>query len=104
MKRFWNWLIHPAVASAIAVLILSALVWWVAPLLGLTSGMWRVVVIAALCPCGPGLLWPQAQAPGCRCSRARNAADRLHTATAVPCRSSLARADVVPARIAVKLA
>lgn len=39
MKRWLNWLISPVVLGTIGVVILSALVWWVGPLLAL--GSWR---------------------------------------------------------------
>ena len=39
MKRGLNWLISPVVLGTIALLILSALVWWVGPLLAI--GAWR---------------------------------------------------------------
>jgi type VI secretion system protein ImpL len=56
MKRFWNWLTSLAVLSAIGVLILSALVWWVGPLIPTGGGRhaldgWlaRTLLVALLC-------------------------------------------------------
>jgi type VI secretion system protein ImpL len=54
MKRWWKWLISPPVLGTLGMLILSALVWWVGPLLALGSSRpldgWlsRSVMIALL--------------------------------------------------------
>ncbi|MFY9511777.1 MAG: type VI secretion system membrane subunit TssM, partial [Rubrivivax sp.] len=37
MKRFFQWLLSPAVIGTIALLVLSAIVWWVGPLIAIGS-------------------------------------------------------------------
>ena len=55
MKRWMNWLISPTVLGTLGLLVLSALVWWVGPLLAVGNWRpldgvgWRLLVI--------GLLW-----------------------------------------------
>ena len=55
MKRWMNWLVSPTVLGTLGLLVLSALVWWVGPLLAignwrpLDGVWWRLLVI--------GLLW-----------------------------------------------
>jgi type VI secretion system protein ImpL len=54
MKRWTKWLISPVVLGTLGVLVLSALIWWVGPLLALGKwrpfdGVWeRVLVIVVL--------------------------------------------------------
>ena len=54
MKRWMNWLISPVVLGTLGMLVLSALIWWVGPLLALGNwrpfdgGGWRVLVIVLL--------------------------------------------------------
>jgi type VI secretion system protein ImpL len=37
MKRFVQWLLSPAVIGTIGLLALSAIIWWVAPIIGFGS-------------------------------------------------------------------
>lgn len=39
MKRFWSWLLSPVVLSVLGMGVLTALIWWVGPLLAF--GSWR---------------------------------------------------------------
>jgi len=54
MKRFVQWLLSPAVLGSIGLLALSALIWWVGPLIAIGSarplaGVWtRVIVLAVI--------------------------------------------------------
>ncbi|MEO8859746.1 MAG: type VI secretion system membrane subunit TssM [Burkholderiaceae bacterium] len=76
MKRWMNWLLSPLVLGTIGLLLLSALIWWVGPLLAIGNwrpldGVWaRVVLIALL-----WLAWIARQA--WRAWRQRRANDAL---------------------------
>src|SRR5436190_2224959 len=54
MKRFLNWLVSPVVLGTLGVLVLSALIWWVGPLLAIGNWrpldglLWRIVLITLL--------------------------------------------------------
>ena len=55
MKRWMKWLVSPAVLGTIGLIVLSALVWWVGPLLAIGSWrpldaiLWRALLV--------GLIW-----------------------------------------------
>lgn len=54
MKRVLNWLLQPAVIGSLGLLALSALIWWVGPLIGVgesrpLAGLWtRVILLVVL--------------------------------------------------------
>ncbi len=54
MKRLWSWLLQPVVMGSLGLLALSALIWWVGPLIGIgpsqpLAGLWtRVILLVVL--------------------------------------------------------